>query len=715
MYLNLQDLDIELEYRSSRNNVVTDFYIPVLERATEYNRAVGFFSSTALVEISKGLGQLVENGGRINLIASPKLSEEDIYAIEYGYKAKESVINTALLRSFAEPEDIFQEKRLNLLAYLVAIDKLRIKIAYLKNKNNIGIFHEKLGIIKDNNENVIAFSGSANESGMAFNYNYEAIDVFCNWKSDESFLRCQKKMSAFDKIWNNHEVGVEVIEFPDALKEKLETYNIGPIKENIDVKEGISKRRKLEPAIPEFIHLFDYQKEAISKWTESNYVGIYDMATGTGKTYTGLASIINLYKKLGRLAVVIMCPYLHLVEQWIEDIKIFNIPYIVGNSSYKNYKENLKDAIFRYNLEMDNMVCFICTNDTFMNNQVQNILEKIKGDILLVADEAHNLGAKKIQNKLNDRYKYRLALSATIDRYGDPEGTSFLYSYFGDKCIEYTLSRAIQEHKLTPYKYYPIIVSLTDDELMSYREFTYEIGKCIIIDKHGKKRLSEKGKKLAIARARLVAGAANKIEMLETLMQEYRAKNHILVYCGATRLFEDEDDEIGKRQIELVTELLGEKMKMRVARFTSDENVETRACLKSDFENGEDLQALIAIRCLDEGVNIPGIRTAFILASSSNPKEYIQRRGRVLRKCNGKEYAEIYDFVTIPRSLSEIADLPDDEKQKDMSLLCRELRRVREFGNDAMNFLDTERLIHQIESEYECTISTFYEGEEEDV
>ncbi|MDD5936769.1 MAG: DEAD/DEAH box helicase family protein [Clostridiales bacterium] len=713
--MGLQDLNFELEYRSNRNNVVTDFYIPALGEAVQYNRAVGYFSSTALIEISKGIGSLLQNGGTINLIASPKLSEDDVKAIQYGYEEREKIINNALLRNFSEPENIFEERRLNLLAYLVAVNKLNIKIAYIDNEKSIGIFHEKLGIISDQYSNVVAFSGSSNETGMAFNYNYEAIDVFCSWKSDESKQRCEKKEDAFRKIWNDTEKGVEVIDFPDVVKERLNTFNIGPVQFNIDKEEGLYEHISKEPSIPNYIHLFDYQLEAIKQWKENKFCGIYDMATGTGKTFTGLASIIELYNSLNkRLSVIIVCPYQHLVEQWVNDIRLFNIDCIVGHSGHRKYREVLKNKIFDYNLGVDNMLCFICTKETFKIPIVQDILSKIRGDTLLIADEAHNMGAEGMRECLKKQFNYRLALSATLERFGDEEGTKVLYDYFGKKCIEYSLSRAIREDKLTPYMYYPNIVFLNDGELDRYRTLTAEIKKCVIVGRNGKKTLNRQGKNLAIERSRVIAGAKGKIELLRELIQPYKDKNHILVYCGATRLHEDDEDSFGKRQIELVTEMLGIEQQMRVSRFTADEDMLTRSMLIRDFSDGDELQGLIAIKCLDEGVNIPSIKTAFILASTTNPKEYIQRRGRVLRKYKGKEYAEIYDFITLPRHLDLVPNLPQEEKDKDLSLIKKELKRVREFGKDSLNPLDSDSLIEQIEDSYGCIFTTFMMEDEDE-
>lgn len=229
-----------------------------------------------------------------------------------------------------------------------------------------------------------------------------------------------------------------------------------------------------------------------------NYKGIFDMATGTGKTLTGLKAVTELSNELNnKIAVIIVCPYQHLVEQWVEDILEFNINPIIGYSAsiQKNWKELLDNAIRdqKLNVKGREFLCFICTNATYVSKFVQEELSKIRTNTLLVVDEAHNFGAPRIVKTLDDRFKYRLALSATLERHHDEYGTNALYSYFGDKCVVYDLEKAIKSNMLTEYKYYPIIGHLTDDELEMYKNISYEIGKCIII-RNGKKELNEKGK-----------------------------------------------------------------------------------------------------------------------------------------------------------------------------------------------------------------------------
>jgi len=714
--MSLQDIEIKSEYRSLLDNVAKDFYIPLLQQAVSYKRAVGFFSSSALVEISKGISALVKNGGKILLVASPYLSAEDVEAIRKGYELRDNIIKKALVRELKEAKDVYEKDRLNLLANLISDGILDIKIAFTEDENKMGMYHEKMGIISDDFGNKVAFSGSMNESAAAMTLNYETIDVFCSWKGEQD--RVAAKENAFASIWNDCEPNIRIIDFPNLKQEIIDRYKKATPNYDIDkhefgeriyVLEEATKYR-LGPDIPRNVQLHDYQIKAIDEWEKRDYRGIFDMATGTGKTFTGLGAIARLSERVSdKLAVIIVCPYQHLVEQWVEDIVKFNMNPIIGYSasSQKDWKRRLEDAIRDQKLKVRNkeFFCFICTNATFSSDFVQTQINKIRGNALLVVDEAHNFGAEYLSKLLSEKFTYRLALSATLERHNDEEGTAKLFSYFGEKCIEYSLDRAIEEKKLTRYKYYPIIVTLNDDELRRYSELTYEIGKCLIKGKNGKVKLSEKGKILALARARLVAGAEDKITKLEEYIRPYLHDRHILVYCGATKLLrENQDfttvDDEDLRQIDVVTDLLGNKLNMKVSQFTSKEDVEEREILKREFADGDTLQALIAIKCLDEGVNIPKIKVAFILASTTNPKEYIQRRGRVLRLAEGKEYAEIYDFIALPRPLDDVPSLTVEQMKKELSLVKNELCRAKEFARIAMNMVEAESVLDEIKEAY---------------
>lgn len=723
--MGLKDHKIKSEYRSLIDNVVQDFYIPLLKDAVSYKRAVGFFSSSSLVEISKGIAGMAAEGGKIQIVASPYLSDEDIDAIRYGYEDRNKIIESALLTQISEkPTDYYSMERLNLLATLIADGVMDIQIAYTEDKNGIGMYHEKMGIIEDVYGDKIAFSGSNNESATAMTINYETMDVFRSWGDSSEIERVRLKENAFCSIWHDTEPNIKVLKFPNITDALIERYRRKQANFAID-DEQFAKRMltyaskisdisltyggPIGARVPDDITLREYQKDAISVWVGENYRGIYDMATGTGKTLTGLGAISKLSEDLDDvLAVIIVCPYQHLVEQWVEDIVRFNIKPIIayGDSPQKDWKKRLSRAVRDQKLRRDkSFFCLVCTNATFAKDYVQDEISKIQSPILLVVDEAHNFGARTYARLLDDRFTYRLALSATLERHRDDEGTAMLYDFFGKKCIEYSLDRAIDEDKLTKYKYYPIPVYLTDEELEKYEQKSYEMSKCLIKGKDGKYKLNKRGEILAMERARIVAGASQKLEALRECIAPYAQDNNILVYCGATNVIDEKADysstnEEDVRQIEAVTRILGNEFGMEVAKFTSEENMETRATIKEQFQKGDRLQAIVAIKCLDEGVNIPGIRTAFILASTTNPKEYIQRRGRVLRKAENKPFAEIYDFVTLPRELDSVSGLTTEQAQRDLSLVKNELARIKEFGRLSMNSMEANDLIWDIQEAY---------------
>ena len=587
--MSLLDVSLKKEYRSPRDNIVSDFYIPLLKESVLYKRSVGFFSSSSLLEISYGITNLINNNGKIQLIASPNLPEEDIEAINKGYELRDNIIERVLLQYITEPQNYFEEERLNLLATLIAQERLDIKIAFSLKNDKLGLYHEKLGLMYDSENNIVAFSGSMNESENAFVNNYEIVDVFTSWNDKE---RVTIKQKAFDNLWNNTDESAVIYEFPEVVKQKLLSFKKDFVDWEIDKKEfnikridgTIEKLKKVtnSPEIPAGISLHEYQQQAIKTWKEKKYKGIFDMATGTGKTFTGLGAITQLYKDLkGRLAVIIVCPYQHLVNQWVEDIVNFNINPIIGHSSsvQKDFKNRFKMAIMDYNLGVRNFFCFVCTNSTFATDYIQTQINNIRGDVLLVVDEAHNFGAANLKRTLSDKFNFRLALSATLERHGDEEGTNALLNYFGDKCIEFTLEDAIKgkngERFLTPYQYYPVIVYLTDDELEQYHALSKEIGKCVI-KKNGKTKLSDRGKILSQKRSRLIAGAFNKVNALAKVIKPYKNDNHILEYCGATKISEQDENGEDMRQIDAITELLGKNMGMNVAQFTSREDSYTR-------------------------------------------------------------------------------------------------------------------------------------------
>ena len=311
-------------------------------------------------------------------------------------------------------------------------------------------------------------------------------------------------------------------------------------------------------------------------------------------------------------------------------------------------------------------------------------------NVLLMADECHNLGAQSVSERLPEQIQYRIGMSATVQRHMDKKGTERLLNYFGEECIEYTLADGIRDGVLSHYEYHPVTFFLEEDELAAYVELTNRLKKFIIIEDE-KTKISEAGKQILFKRSRILAGARQKADVLLELMTQYMHDDSILVYCGATTVWDNETGS-AEKQIDMITGSLKKELGMSVRRFTSQENLEERQEIKKYFKSGQ-YQVITAIRCLDEGVNIPGIKTAFILASSRNPKEFIQRRGRLLRKSDNKDKAVIYDFVILPRRLEDVLPM---NFESDKSIIIGELFRMQEFAGLSDNPYEAENLMNEI-------------------
>jgi superfamily II DNA or RNA helicase len=699
-FRNIKFLDYE--YRNQLINVVNEFYVPVLSEAKIYRRAVGYFSSDILVKISKGIGTLIKNGGSIQLLISPKLSIDDFEVFK---KSQNQFVSDFLLKHLIDLIDNESKDRLGLLYFLLVTKKLIVKFAVLE-KSGYGIYHEKLGILKDSEGNSVVFTGSANETIGGIENNYEAIDVFTSWTSDDGYKRCALKEFAFDKLWNNEDVAVKTLDISIVLQEKLFVYKKDVNDEEIvSIDEEYLKKEKI--IIKDFPKnpnktFHDYQLEAILNWKENNYIGIYDMATGTGKTFAALGSIVHLFNEINPLFVVIVVPYIHLVDQWGDEAEEFNIHPLLISSENKKWREELSRKVAWFKLKKSKFECIITTNASFKNSKLQEELKTIADQSLIIVDEAHNFGSKQLSSYFEVNYKYRLALSATIDRYRDEFGTKKIYDFFQKKVITVNLGDAIQKGFLTPYEYFPILVNLSEEEREKYYDFSEKIIRILARGKFEDLSFDEqeKLKRYALARSRVVAGAENKvIRLIEIIKEKYLSEYNLLIYCGAVNYTSSNtESEYSEdiRQIDHVIKELGRNNGMLVSRFTSMESKIERSKIKSSFIE-KDIQALVAIKCLDEGVNIPSIKTAFILASSTNPREYIQRRGRVLRKFDGKKISTIYDFITLVSPLDNINILDENSFKIEANHIIKELTRMRDFALLSNNPRTSNDIISELE------------------
>lgn len=691
----LKNQEFLLEYRTGTNDVVKEFYVKAFAKSFTYWRAVGYFRSSSLEAFGNTLQKFLKKNGKIKLITSVELTEADSDAIEQGLSKQEvceNRINTIIENEFKENVGTGVTK----LSYLLEIGRLEIKIALPRSGR--GIYHEKVGVFFDEEGNYVAFAGSQNETVHAFEQNYECIDVFTSW-NDEA--RAKLKKQEFEALWEGISKGAIVFNFPEASKKKLihTVKEYTPLKYGVELFEepNIEYGTKNIPKFPSWLKLRDYQKEAINTWIKNDGHGIWAMATGSGKTITSLAAATHLLNRLpeGYIPLLVVVPYMHLVEQWAKEGRNFNIDFIKCNSDYGNWEKELNHVITYTLQDKKKLIPILTTTGTYKTPRFQNQIKKLE-NILLIVDEAHNFGSKDIRQFYIENTRFKLGLSATPKRHMDDEGSQAILDYFGDVIFTYDLKDAIRDKNLTPYYYYPIFVNLTEEEEAAYYELSQKIS-----------RLAASGRSiddpdsslkiLLMKRARIISSASNKIESLKQLLvdKELIHSKRNLFYVAAKI---DKEDGYELRMVDKMVHLLRD-LGMQVDKFTSDENRDQRKYLIDKLSN-DYIDGLVAIKCLDEGVDIPSVERAFILASSSNPKEFIQRRGRVLRqsKETGKKYAYIYDFIVIPNP--EKDNLDPGTYRMERNYLEKEFLRFQEFVEISENAYEIEPLVTELKEKY---------------
>jgi DNA phosphorothioation system restriction enzyme len=698
MTSNLSELQLKISYRTGRDNLVNDFYVPCLNRSMFYQRAVGYFTSSSLALAASGIANLIQAGGKIQLIASPEFTREDIEAIEKGQSTKEDVVNIVAKRSFTEIKDMLVKERLEALAWMVSTGSLEVKLALRVSKSEKlmrGIYHEKIGVFSDNYGNHVAFIGSGNETGSALVDNFESQEV--SWSWDDPQERVSEKIEIFNDLWSDSTKGLKVIDFTDATSDILRPYTPAyppsPISSSSIAENPEVQNSMLKPDFPKWLTLRDYQELAIKNWFDNNGRGSLKMATGSGKTITALSIIMHLYQKAGLKAAIILCPYKHLVDQWANEARNFHFNPLIIHTSRTIWSDDLNRKLQTIQNNKNQVLLVLITNQSFAEDFFQRKLPHFPKNTVLVADEAHNLGSKNLRTKLPDLIRWRLALSATPERWFDDEGTDAIFNFFG-KVLEpeFTLEDALTVGALAPYRYYPLLVELTAEEQEEYLSLSERIAK--IFSQNGFDKENKALSMLLIKRARLMASAENKLQQVKDLMEDKERSQHWLFYCGDGRV-EDPTSQEEMRQIESVCRILGRELQMKIASFTAETPRETRKEIIKKLDSG-DLQGLVAIRCLDEGVDIPSTDKAVILASSTNPRQFIQRRGRVLRKPskNSKKVAEIYDMITVPPLDSVVTD-------SERSMLRKELIRFAEFAKLSLNSGEARMVIFELQKKYD--------------
>lgn len=682
--MTLKDLNFSNRLDTSSSDLTEDFFVPTLSAACRYDRGVGFFSSGWIRITSKGLIAFAANGGKARWVTSPILSEEDWEALRIGDEAKyDPVLRASLQRNISDLERALEKDSLSALAWMVADGILSFKLALPRNKLEQGEFHDKFGIFTDINGSQVSFNGSYNDS-IQGTRNYESIKIFRRW--DPAFEELvADDVERFERLWNNQDGNVRVFDLPEAAKEqilKLRKFDRPYSKPQWMAQDGNRIRYSpAKPVLPDNLKLRDYQTEAVDAWFEYKCRGFLEMATGSGKTITSLAASVRLFEQEKRLAVILAVPYQHLVDQWNKEARAFGYRPVLAYRSKRQWLNKLNTEVMDYNAGYRQFISVITTHQTFISPEFQETIGRFDGPALLIADEAHHLGAEQSQQNYPNHILFRLALSATPDRWFDEEGTYSLRDYFGETVFSFPLEKAIGVC-LTPYYYYPHLVSLTDEELEQYEDITVKIARLMgREDESGQNAL----KMMLIRRAQLLNRAQNKLVVLSDLIDQQSDIKHTLFYCAPG-------------QIDEALPVLGLEKGLIVQRFTAEEDTKDRRQRLEDFERGL-LQGLVAMKCLDEGVDVPSTKTAYLLASSSNPREFIQRRGRILRQAPGKNFSVVHDLITVPPNAW--SGTPSGVSfDAERGLIRKELQRFKEFAGPAKNKHQAIDVIWKIAKRY---------------
>ncbi len=666
---NFINLSLQNTYSSLEVDLVDDVVVPLLKHATRYDRGVGFFTSNWLKESAKGLVIFVKNQGKARIVTSPLLTKQDWRTIEQAEKDKQHrlLVRTSMENTFYELEAKLEWDTLAALSWLVRDGILEFRFAIPKENLAGGIFHSKLSLFIDSEENGIALHGSQNDSSQA-SLNEETLSVFCSWDGGVQWY--QEHRERFEKMWENQFPNLEILKVQDAEKSIILQYTEN-LPRPFPSSESVSTKLfgKNVPRMPPDIVLHDYQIKAIEAWEKQGRCGIFEMATGTGKTITSISAAVKLFESEGKLALVILAPYQHLVDQWIEDLQAFGFQPIACYQNKQSWWDQTAKGIRAFNADLSQHLCLITTHTTASTPDFAKMLSRLTPPWLMIGDEIHGLGAPQFQKGLAESAPWRIGLSATPNRWYDENGTQILRSYFGETIIDYDLKTAIEEKFLTPYRYYPILIDLNEDEIAEYSRLSALIAQVSSAANEDKEYLES----LLRKRAQLSGSASEKIPKLIELVKKHQQEceeneekfQQALFYCNKGT----------HRDVLAAISNLG----IRTHEFVHDVPLDSRREILEAFAHGE-IDSLVAIRCLDEGVDIPATRRAYILASSTNPREFVQRRGRILRKSPGKHFALMYDFLVGP--WNTIEDLGEDSSKR---LLLRELPRFAEFSQDSEN------------------------------
>ena len=724
----LQNGAFKIVYSTGETDPI-DFYTEALLESNHLDLCLGFFSTSGFRVLNYGFAYFLSQGGTLRLVINNILTPEDKDAIQKGIDSNiDAIFENRLLSNIEELKNSLSKKNQHFykcISWLISQKRLSL-ISIVPAHNKPGIAHHKFGIFSDKVSDKVAFSGSLNFSESALLYNLETISCYRSWTDEKA--RVDYYNTLFRRIWLGQNTSVRFLPiekirtqissaFPapdldELLKQELEIIN-DEFYDDKDIPDLPNGLRKIKKRILDQLGKGiakdddspkprDYQSEAMRNWKTNGYQGFFEMATGTGKTFTALFASLELKNNLNNCFLLILVPTISLAEQWSTEVKKVGYHSIViANSSQRNWDQNLTRVLNNFKLKtIDQGVC-ITTYETYKSTRFEVFKNKFPKNTFLIADEAHSMGAPKMLEDLPYYLNYRLGLSATPHRHFDDSGTRRLLTFFNaekESTFKLDLKEAIREEFLCQYKLYPHQAILNEVEYQSYIKLTKEISRKANIKNDKFEESNAYLEKLLRDRRNILNRASDKFRVLNQIIDDVKSRHgsvkHTLVYCP-----EGKNDEENDNIIDLYGRFLGMEKGLRIAKFTGETSPDDRMEILDDFEAGK-VDCILAMKCLDEGVDVKQTKIAIFLASSTNPRQYIQRRGRVLRTHKTKSFAELHDILAIPPETLEDEKLLKVEK----TIIKQELSRYKEFAEDALNYVEATRPLKPILEKYEIEL-----------
>ena len=619
---------------TSEYDLIEELYLPCLKWADRFDRGVGFFTTGWITYNVTGLSNFASRGGKMRLITSPILSNEDTDAIinsEGNNGEAFKRLEAALIDNVRVLEAEMKADVSNAFSWMIYDGIIDLRFAIPCEKLEDGDFHDKFGIFYKG-EDRISFSGSINDSKHGYQ-NYESIKVFKTWAGTGEYV--ESDINRFEKIWNSKDKNLRIFTVPTAVKERI-----------FQLRTSNRPYKKHDSASNRWVH----QDMAVEKFIEKEH-GILAMATGTGKTVTAIKIINRLFDESKIRRVVITMYGNDLLDQWSKQIresfKNKQIHYHYGSHKRMNdFIMHPYEAILLVSRDSNNLT------------KLLNLLDKAPGnykdDTLFIFDEVHGAGSQSFVENLTGKlssYKYRLGLSATPEREYDDVGNEFLLNEIGEIIFEFNLEDAIKKGILCEFNYIPLPYELTEAEKHKKKK--------IIAAFNAKKESGEPydEKEMFTQLSLINKTAINKIEEFEVLISK---RPELLDKC----IIFVQTMEYGKQ----LQEVLIKYTDKYHTYYADDEKINLE-----NFAEGK-INCLLTCKKVSEGIDISSVTNIFIFASDRSKLVTTQRIGRALRldKNNPEKKANVIDFI-----LEDIGENDNnaDQERKEWLTKLSETRR----------------------------------------